>query len=261
MRRARLFPVPVLLVAVLLFACTPVPPGPRIVSPADKTQAPGNGQVSVVVARDGAPRSSLLVELVTGSGGTRRVRDITARLAESGDSLTTTLGPADLVEGVSEVRLGQRQAGGGVRPLGSARFSWEPSIDATTAGRCDVLDASRCLLPFPNDHFTGGRRRQRHRPAASHLDAASMPSNAVGQRPSTRPSGTATTASAPGSLILTVVPGVDLGATGAAPITDIGRVARRRPAPSCCSTPTPASAIRSGPSSTPTPTGPTTGRC
>jgi hypothetical protein len=161
------------------------------------------------------------VELVTGTGSTLRVRDITARLADSGDSLVTTLGPADLVEGPSELRLGQRQSGGGIKALGSARFSWEPSIDTASAGRCDVLDASRCLLPFPNDRFTEadaasdtGRRVA--------LEAASMPSNAAGS-PIDPSEWNRNDGFSPGSLILTVVPGIHPALTGVPPVTDIGR--------------------------------------
>src|SRR5882724_3553395 len=86
---------------------------------------------------------------------------------------------------------------------------------------CDFLDPSVCLYPFPSDWFTvadgstdTGRR--------VHFPDVAMPRNA---------SGTSIPSSdynlndgfSPGTSILVRVPGVDLGMTGAAPITDIAR--------------------------------------
>ena len=104
------------------------------------------------------------------------------------------------------------------------RASASVGVDTSTAGRCDVLDPARCLLPFPNDHFTvadgsttTGRRVR--------LDAASMPVNSKGRRVDptewNRNDGFS-----PGAMIETYVPGLDLTRTGAAPITDIGRSLR-----------------------------------
>ena len=66
-------------------------------------------------------------------------------------------------------------------------------VDLNIAGPCDELDPRDCLLPFPNDRFTvadgstdTGRRVQ--------LDPRSMPRTSPAS-PSTRRSGTATTAS------------------------------------------------------------------
>jgi len=97
-------------------------------------------------------------------------------------------------------------------------------VDTSTAARCDVLDPARCLLPFPNDHFTvsdrssGTGRRVR-------FDAASMPVNSKGRRVDptewNRNDGFS-----PGAMIQTLVPGLDLGRTGAAPITDVARSLR-----------------------------------
>ena len=83
-------------------------------------------------------------------------------------------------------------------------------IPTSNSDRCDFLDPAVCLQPFPNDYFTvadsttdTGRR--------VNLKRASMPpANPVaGDRRSTRASGTATTASAPGNMIVTKVPGLD----------------------------------------------------
>ncbi|MBA2626235.1 MAG: hypothetical protein H0U89_11615 [Acidimicrobiia bacterium] len=229
MSRARLLPI--VLIAAVLLAATSTSANAKhrqaeIVSPADRTQAPRSGQVRVVIDGNGIPRSSLLVELVTGKGRSRRERDLTGQLQVSDGSLVTELEAGDLVPGRSEIRLGERRGRHGVRRLDKARFSWEPSIDEVTAGRCDVLDPSRCLLPFPNDRFTEadaasdtGRRLS--------LDAASMPANTAGSAidPSewNRNDGFS-----PGSLVITFVPGIDLVATGVAPVTDIGRSLDRR---------------------------------
>lgn len=91
--------------------------------------------------------------------------------------------------------------------------------------RCDPIDPRHCLLPFPNDHFTApdpttptGRR--------VNFAAASMPANAAGVHidPTewNRNDGFS-----PGSALLVHIPGIDLGRTGAAPITDIGRSLQR----------------------------------
>src|SRR5262245_27705487 len=86
---------------------------------------------------------------------------------------------------------------------------------------CDFLDPSECLFPYPSDYLTTtdpstdtGRR--------VHYAAAGMPRNAsaVPIEPSdyNRNDGFS-----PGSSILLRVPNIDLGMTGAAPITDIER--------------------------------------
>jgi hypothetical protein len=94
------------------------------------------------------------------------------------------------------------------------------ALSVADADRCDPLDPRSCLLPFPSDAFTvadsstaTGRRVA--------FDPASMPANAekVTMDPTdwNRADGFS-----PGSVILTQVPGIDLGRTGAAPLTDIG---------------------------------------
>ena len=150
------------------------------------------------------------------------------------------------------------------RPRRSRRRSPAPPAAGAPAGVCDPIDPAHCLLPFPNDLFTvadpttdTGRR--------VNLVAAGAARPTWPASRATRPSGTATTASRPGSPILTRVPGLDLHAhVGHAPATSITDLGRYRCGPtrrSCCSTPTPASGTRSGPSSTPTPTRPTPSGC
>ena len=83
------------------------------------------------------------------------------------------------------------------------------------------LRCSLCLLPFPNDYFTvadpttpTGRR--------VNFTPELMPRNNNGT-PIDPTDWNASDGFSPGSQIMTFVPGIDLGVTGAAPITDIGR--------------------------------------
>jgi hypothetical protein len=108
-------------------------------------------------------------------------------------------------------------------PTHAARPAQTPPA-ATARTPCDDLDPAKCLYPFPNNHFTvrdpstaTGRRVQ--------LSPDAMPRNAAGVAidPTewNRNDGFS-----PGSPILTIVPGLDLARTGAAPETDIGRSLR-----------------------------------
>ncbi|MFF0729520.1 hypothetical protein [Streptomyces sp. NPDC004134] len=85
---------------------------------------------------------------------------------------------------------------------------------------CDPLGPGECLLPFPNDWYTEpDRRTDTGRRIA--FEPSAMPANAARTRidPAewNRSDGFS-----PGSMILAHVPGVDLGETRAAPLTDIG---------------------------------------
>jgi hypothetical protein len=93
---------------------------------------------------------------------------------------------------------------------------------------CDPLGGERCLLPFPNDHFTvADRTTETGRRLA--LDPTSTPANVEGTHidPSeiNRNDGFS-----PGSPITALLPGVDLEASGAAPVTNMAR-SRRANAP------------------------------
>lgn len=101
-----------------------------------------------------------------------------------------------------------------------------PDPEAELRG-CDPLDELACLLPFPNDFFTvrdastaTGRRLS--------LPLHGMPRNAAGKPidPSDMNRGDGFS---PGSMIVAKVPGLDslaaMRATGAVPITDMGRYA------------------------------------
>jgi hypothetical protein len=89
---------------------------------------------------------------------------------------------------------------------------------------CDPIDPAACLLPFPSDWFTvadphtaTGRR--------IHFGALATPRNVLG-KPIDPTEWNRGDGFSPGSMLLAHVPGIDLGRTGAAPITDIGRSLR-----------------------------------
>lgn len=109
--------------------------------------------------------------------------------------------------------------GGWVQGVADARPAQEAPVDAH--GACDFLDPAKCLYPFPNDYFTvsdrstdTGRRVQ--------FSPDSMPRNAAGV-PIDPTEWNRNDGFSPGSAIITVVPGLDLVRTGAAPETDIGQ--------------------------------------
>jgi len=91
---------------------------------------------------------------------------------------------------------------------------------AVGTGNCDELDTTRCMLPFPSDRFSvadpdteSGRRinlpeGQLANVAGSTLDVTEWNRN---------------DGFSPGSPMITMVPGVDLVASGAAPIGDISQ--------------------------------------
>ncbi|MGI8797102.1 MAG: hypothetical protein ACR2IR_11075 [Acidimicrobiia bacterium] len=102
-------------------------------------------------------------------------------------------------------------------------FEFEGTIEVTIENpdRCDFLDTKKCLLPFPNDFFTvadattdSGRRVK--------LAAEAMPVNVDGV-PIDPIEWNRNDGFSPGSSILTFVPGLHLGQTGAAPVSDMGR--------------------------------------
>ncbi len=86
---------------------------------------------------------------------------------------------------------------------------------------CDFLDTSVCMHPFPNDWFTvadgtspTGRR--------VHFSLTGMPRNAA-NKPIDPTDYNRSDGFSPGASIVLEVPGMDLGMTGAVPITDIER--------------------------------------
>ncbi|MEV0647137.1 hypothetical protein AB0I28_17900 [Phytomonospora sp. NPDC050363] len=91
---------------------------------------------------------------------------------------------------------------------------------AAAAPGCDPIDPAACLLPFPNDWFTVPADTPTGRRVA--LSPEATPRNALGK--AIDPAAwNLSDGFSPGSMILARVPGLDLPATGAAPVTDIGR--------------------------------------
>ncbi|MGH3387663.1 MAG: hypothetical protein ACRDOO_02150, partial [Actinomadura sp.] len=107
---------------------------------------------------------------------------------------------------------------------GGANASSTARTGALLDRGCDPIAPAACLLPFPDDWFTvadprtaTGRR--------IHLGALATPRNVLG-KPIDPTEWNRSDGFSPGSMLLAHVPGVDLGRTGAAPITDIGRSLR-----------------------------------
>src|SRR3954454_17500306 len=96
---------------------------------------------------------------------------------------------------------------------------------AAAQAKCDGLDPSACLLPFPNDSFT---KADASTPTGRRLNFSllGMPSNKAG-KPIDPTDWNRADGFSPGSLIVTKVPGLDtptaLEQTGSVPITDIAR--------------------------------------
>ena len=104
------------------------------------------------------------------------------------------------------------------KPLGA--------LNTANSDRCDFLDPSLCLYPFPNDHFTVADAT---RPTGRRLNISreSTPtSTKTGQNIDTADQNRADGFS-PGNMIVTRVPGLDspeaFRQTGAVPITDMER--------------------------------------
>jgi hypothetical protein len=221
-----LLPWPALLIP-LLSGC-----GPAILSPPDASQADRSGVVPVnVELGDTLARDQLRVVLQTGIDGPAAAeQDLTAVVTITGSRLTHTLGPGDLVPGRHglQVVIDSDRDGTPELVLESV-FSWEPDVDDASADRCDVLDPRLCLYPWPNDHFTRedpttdtGRRLA--------VVRESMPDNLFGVHVDPSVPNESDGFSI-GNTLLAHVLGVDLGRSGAAPITDIPRSLREESAP------------------------------
>jgi hypothetical protein len=143
-------------------------------------------------------------------GRRRRARRIGLALTAAvvGVSAATPLAPVSAGDGEGHGHRGYPYAG---------------SIDVTLPtdpATCDPLGGERCLLPFPNDYFTV---RDRSTETGRRVDLApdATPANAAGVHVDptelNRNDGFS-----PGSALVALLPGIDLAASGAAPITDIG---------------------------------------
>lgn len=113
-----------------------------------------------------------------------------------------------------------------IRAVLLATFLLASLAPAAHAARCDPLDPSVCLYPFPNDYFTTGSGADRRLA----LDPDAMPKNIAGK--GIDPSAwNRNDGFSPGQLIVTKVPGLDTPAafrkTRAVPVTDMRRTWRR----------------------------------
>jgi len=114
--------------------------------------------------------------------------------------------------------------GGGGTPPPVMLANIDDQLPADAAGKsdgCDFLDASHCMLPFPNDYYTvadantdTGRRLN--------LKTAYMPRSAIAaNRPIDTTEWNRNDGFSPGAMVVTRVPGVDLAKTGAPLLTDL----------------------------------------
>ena len=102
--------------------------------------------------------------------------------------------------------------------LCAAVLAVAPTTAAAAPKGCDPFDKAACLLPWPNDYFV------KHGHLA--LTNAQMPKSVDGKPIAARDYNFSDGFS-PGQIIVTLVPGLDLKRSGAAPVTDIGRSLKR----------------------------------
>jgi hypothetical protein len=115
-----------------------------------------------------------------------------------------------------------RRRGKGICLIGLALAVFGAAGPAHAAPRgCDPLDPADCLLPWPNDYFRKDGRLA--------LTDAMMPRSKDG-KPIAASDYNLSDGFSPGQIIVTLVPGLDLRRSGAAPVTNIGRsLGRRQP--------------------------------
>ncbi len=189
----------------------------EIVAPPNRSQLAGLAAIPVDIRLGDAAPGTLHVELHRNDVFTDPL-DITGHFAVAAGHATATLTPDDLGTGFGMLTATARTAAG-TEVVANIAYSREPDIDTSAADSCEFLGQSHCQLPFPSDHFTvadattdTGRRVA--------FTADTFPANALGTAfdPTewNRNDGFS-----PGSAIVVHVPGIDLAASGAAPITDI----------------------------------------
>ena len=205
-----------------------VPDTPQIHSPAHESTIPSSGDVLVEFSIGGplGPEGRLEVTVISGIDTPPwrvvLLSDPAAnRVQVSGSLATAQIGPADLAEGRNTlVVLIDRDGDGSPEHVLESAFSWEPRLDFAGEEECDFLDRNHCLLPFPSNHFT--------RPDAAtdtglrvSFPLEGMPAN-VGGTFADPTEINRNDGFSPGPAITAMVPGLDLVASGAAPIEDIG---------------------------------------
>ena len=212
---------------LVAFACPPVV-SPQIFSPAHESPAASSGEIPVEISLgeplgpEGRLKVTLLFGIDTPPAGVVNLTDpIANRVQVSGSQATAQLGPDDLAEGRNTLFVSLDRDGDEIpEHTLSSTFSWEPRLDFTGEEDCEFFDRHRCLLPFPSNHFT--------RPDAAtdtglrvSFPLEGMPASRIGifvdPTEFNRNDGFS-----PGPMITTIVPGLDLAESGAAPIEDIG---------------------------------------
>jgi hypothetical protein len=192
-----------------------------IVSPADLSHADPDGDVAVQIDL-GAPLAAgatVTARLLRGIDAGASIVEIP--LAVAGAAATAGLAAADLAPGRNALFVSvDRNGDGRADASASATFSFEPELDLSDADRCDWLDPTKCLFPFPNDRFTvadpatdTGRRvafalEAMPVVATVHVDPTAWNEN---------------DGWSPGPKILTRVAGLDLARSAAPLVTKIAR--------------------------------------
>ncbi|MGI9601031.1 MAG: hypothetical protein ACR2QE_04045 [Acidimicrobiales bacterium] len=191
----------------------------RILDPAPATQIEGDGDVEVEVRlKRTIDADSFLAYLRTGSTPQGNWREVTDEFVLDGRRTSATLSTTE--PGVAKLVVLAWRSNGSLSPkVATTTWSWEPDVE--TEQGCDPLDPARCVLPFPNDHFT---RRDPTSDTGRRVDfvAAAMPTNVDGD-PVDPTELNRNDGFSPGSAIVTKVPGLDPAASQMAPITDIER--------------------------------------
>ena len=147
-----------------------------------------------------------------GRGGGKRFTAAARSVRRDPRRCSTRLGPG------SATPPEDSSAPPGGPPLGA--------LNTENADRCDFLDPSLCLYPFPNDHFTVADAT---RPTGRRLNISreSTPTSTKSQLNIDPADQNRADGFSPGNLIVTRVPGLDSQAafqqTGAVPITDMER--------------------------------------
>jgi len=98
-----------------------------------------------------------------------------------------------------------------------------PAAGAAASG-CDPLDTRSCILPFPSNFNTVAQKGS-DTGLRLNFSASQFPNNVKGKS-GFPPELNRNDGFSPGSALLTYVPGIDMVATGAAPITDIAQYSK-----------------------------------
>lgn len=212
-----------LLSAAGLAASGCVPPL-TIVSPPDLSQADPGGNVPIQVDLGAAlgPGGTVSARLLRGSDEAAPAI-VAVPLQVNGASATGGLTASDLSLGRNTLFVSVDRDGDG-RPdtTVSSTISYEPGLDATTLSRCEFLDPSKCMFPYPSDHLTvedpttdTGRR--------IHFALESMPKRTPDGLPTDPTELNRNDGYSAGTAMLTTIPGLDLEKSQAPLITKVAR--------------------------------------